>query len=410
MASPGKVLILVENLSVPFDQRVWREATALTEAGYHVSVICPKGDGFDTASREVIKDVAIYRYRAIEAREGLVSFFLEFAQALVMMMYLSIKVFFREGFDVIQICNPPDMLFLVTLPFKLFGRTVIFDHHDLAPEVYQSKRNTTESNAVHKVLLVFERLTFRFADVVMSTNESYKRVAMTRGKVREEDVIVVRNGPDLKRVVEAPPNPALKQGKPHLVFYIGTMGSQDGVDFLLRSVAHLVQERGRGDFHTVIMGGGVELEYLKRYAQELSVAEHVTFTGRVPDAAVVEALNTADVCACPDPPTPLNNISTMNKTMEYMALGKPVVAFDLVETRVSAGEAALYAAASDEKDFGDQIARLLDAPDLRAKLGAIGKERVRTTLSWEHSKKPLRAAYARAFEKARKPGLAAPLS
>jgi len=409
MALPGKVLILVENLSAPFDQRVWREATALTQASYHVSVICPKGDGFDEASREVIHGVAIYRYRAVEAREGLVSFFLEFAQALVMMAYLSLKVFFREGFDVIQICNPPDVLFLVTLPYKLLGRAVIFDHHDLSPEVYQSKRNSTESNAVHKVLLVFERLTFRFADVVMSTNETYKRVAMTRGKVPEEDVIVVRNGPDLKRVIEAPANCALKHGKPHLVFYIGTMGSQDGVDYLLRSVACLVQERGRDDFHTVIMGGGVELEHLKRYAQELGIAEHVTFTGRVPDAAVVEALNTADVCACPDPPTPLNNISTMNKTMEYMALGKPVVAFDLVETRVSAGDAALYAAGSDEKDFGDQIGRLLDDPGLRAKLGAIGKERVHTTLSWEHSTKPLRAAYHRAFEKAHKPDLAAPV-
>jgi glycosyltransferase involved in cell wall biosynthesis len=394
---------------VPFDQRVWREATALTEAGYHVSVICPKGDGFDVASHEVLHGVAIYSYRAVEARAGVVSFFVEFAQALVMMTLLTLKVFFREGFDVIQICNPPDMLFLVTLPYKLLGRTVIFDHHDLAPEVYQSKCHSTESNAVHKVLLAFERLTFRFADVVMSTNESYKRVAMTRGRVAEKDVFVVRNGPDLKRVVEAPANPGLKRGKPYLVFYIGTMGSQDGVDYLLRSVAYLIQERGRNDFHTVIMGGGVELEHLKRYAGELGITEHVTFTGRVPDAAVVEALNTADVCACPDPPTPLNSISTMNKTMEYMALGKPVVAFDLIETRVSAGDSALYAMGSDEKNFGDQIGRLLDDPDLRATLSATGRHRIHTALSWEHSKKPLRAAYRHAFEKARKPELAAPV-
>ncbi len=402
MASRGKVLLLVENLSVPFDQRVWREATALAEAGYHVSVICPKGSGFDEAPHEVIREVSIYRYRAMEARDGLVNFFLEFAQALVMMAYLSIKVFFREGFDVIQACNPPDVLFLAALPYKLLGRTFIFDHHDLAPEVYQSKRQTTDSNIVHKTLLFFERLTFRVADVVMSTNESYKRVAMTRGGVPEEDVFVVRNGPDMKRIVEAAPNPALKRGKPHLVFYIGTMGSQDGVDYLLRSVAYLVHERKRADFHTIVMGGGVELEQLKRYAGELGIADHVTFTGRVPDAAVVEALNTADVCVCPDPPTPLNGISTMNKTMEYMALGKPVVAFDLVETRVSAGEAALYAAGSDEKDFGDKIGQLLDDPALRARLGSIGKERVDSTLSWDHSKKPLRAAYYRAFKKARK--------
>lgn len=409
MALPGKVLILVENLSVPFDQRVWREATALTEAGYHVSVICPKGSGFDVASHEVIQGVAIYRYRAIEARAGLMSFFAEFLQALVMMNYLTLKVFFREGFDVIQICNPPDMLFLVTLPYKLLRRTVIFDHHDLAPEVYQSKCNSTESNAVHKLLLFFERLTFRFADVVMSTNESYKRVAMTRGMVAEERVFVVRNGPDLNRVVEAPANPGLKHGKPYLLFYIGTMGSQDGVDYLLRSVAYLIHERKRNDFHTVVMGGGVELQHLKRYACELNIGEQVTFTGRVPDAAVVEALNTADVCACPDPPTPLNSISTMNKTMEYMALGKPVVAFELVETRVSAGEAALYAKGGDERSFGDQISRLFDEPELRATLSAIGKHRIHTALSWEHSKKPLRAAYSCAFQIARKSELAAPV-
>lgn len=408
MALRGRVLILVENLSVPFDQRVWREATALTEAGYHVSVICPKGGMYDTLSREKVQGVSIYRYRAMEARAGLGSFFLEFAQALVMMTYLTAVVLRREGFHVIQLCNPPDVLFLAALPYKLLKRAIIFDHHDLAPEVYQSKCATLDSDLVHKTLLWLERLTFRAADVVMATNESYRRVALGRGGKRAEDVFVVRNGPDLGRVVETAPNPALKNGRRWLLFYIGTMGAQDGVDGLLRSVAYLVHERRRSDFQTLIMGGGVELENLKRYARELGLDAHVTFTGRVPDAAVVEALSTADVCACPDPATPLNCVSTMNKTMEYMALGKAVVSYDLEETRVSAGNAALYACNGDERDFGDKIGQLLDSAPLRARLGEIGRARVVQSLSWEHSKGPLLRAYERALRRAGRPDLAAP--
>jgi glycosyltransferase involved in cell wall biosynthesis len=404
----GKILILVENLSVPFDQRVWREATALAEAGCQVSVICPKGEQFDQAAHEVIDDVRIYRYSAFEAKEGLASYFGEFLQALVMMSLLSVRVFFREGFHVIQTCNPPDLLFLVTLPYKLLGRKVIFDHHDLSPETYQTKRESEESNFVHKLLLFFERMTFRTADVVMSTNESYKRVAMDRGGVAEADVVVVRNGPDLNRVREAPPNPELKQGKRHLVFYIGTMGSQDGVDYLLRATKHLGLDRGRDDFHTLIMGGGIELDNLKAYAAELGIEDRVTFTGRVPDEEVVEALNTADVCVCPDPKTPLNDVSTMNKTMEYMALGKAVAAFDLRETRVSAEDAALYAEGNDDKDLADKIARLLDDADLREQLGAVGRQRIDERLSWEHQKVALYRAYRLAFQKAGKPACAPP--
>lgn len=397
MASPGKVLILVENLSVPFDQRVWREATALVERGYKVSVICPKGTQFDREAYEIIQGVSIYRYDAFEASSGLGSYFFEFAQALVKMSWLAIKVFRREGFDVIQTCNPPDLLFLVTLPYKLLGRKVIFDHHDLSPETYLTKKGDRDSNLVHKLLLFFEWLTFKTANVVMSTNESYKKVAIDRGGRRAADVFVVRNGPDLKRIKEVEPDPELKRGKKHLVFYIGTMGTQDGVDFLLRAVQHLTQDDLRDDFHTIVMGGGIELETLKKYAKELNLNGSVTFTGRVPDADVVKALSTADICVCPDPKTPLNDISTMNKTLEYMAVSKPVVAFDLIETRVSAGEAALYAEDSSEKDFAEKIASLLDSPKLRAKLGACGKKRILDGLSWEHSKKHLYAAYDRAF-------------
>ncbi len=408
MASRGKVLLLVENLSVPFDQRVWREAVALADIGYQVSVVCPKGDRYDTERHVTIKGISIYRYNAFEAREGLAAYFLEYMQAIMKLSFWSWIVLFREGFHVVQICNPPDLLFLVVWPFKLMGKSVIFDHHDLSPETYQSKRKDYSSNAVHKLLLVFERWTFKIADVVMTTNESYRRIALGRGGVSEDDVVVVRNGPDLERVVEVPENPELRNGKDHLLFYVGTMGSQDGVDYLLRAVRHLVHDRKRTDFHTLIMGGGAELETLKELACELDIDNVVTFTGRVSDETLVEGLSTADICICPDPKMPLNDISTMNKTMEYMALGKPVVAFDLIETRVSAGDAALYADSDNESDLATKINELLDDRELRATLGKIGRERIHNGLSWDHSKPHLYKAYRLAFGKARKESLALP--
>ncbi len=399
MDSAGKVLILVENLSVPFDRRVWREATALTEKGYKVTVICPRGKQYDREKREVIDNISIYRCNIHEADSGLLSYMYEYGQAIVKMMWLSMVVLFKEGFDVIQMCNPPDLLFFVALPYKLLGKKIIFDHHDLSPEAYLAKVGGKKPGIVHKVLSMLERITFAVADVVMSTNESYKKVAATRGGQNEKNVVVVRNGPDLNRVRLVETNPELKRGKKHMVFYIGTMGAQDGVDFLLRSVEHLAHSSGRKDFHVLVMGGGTELEKVKRYAAELKIDDVVEFTGRVTDEKVVEALSTADVCVCPDPKTGLNDISTMNKTLEYMAVAKPVVAYDLKETRVSAGDAALYATANDEKDFADKIAQLFDSEDLRRQLGQIGKERIEQGLSWEHSKKKLYEAYALALGK-----------
>ncbi|MHC4170386.1 MAG: glycosyltransferase family 4 protein [Planctomycetota bacterium] len=397
--SAGRVLILVENLSVPFDRRVWREATALTEKGYQVTVICPRGKQYDRKKHEVIDNISIYRCNIHEADTGLLSYIYEYTQAIVKMMFLSIVVFFKEGFDVIQTCNPPDLLFFVALPYKLLGRKIIFDHHDLSPETYLAKVGNQKPGITHRILSILERITFATADVVMSTNESYKQIATSRGGRDQRNVIVVRNGPDLKRVRTVKENPELRRGKKHLIFYIGTMGAQDGVDFLLRSVEHLVHDSGRKDFHVLVMGGGTELDKVKDYASELAIDDVTEFTGRVPDERVIEALSTADVCVCPDPKTQLNDISTMNKTLEYMALAKPLVAFDLKETRVSAGDAALYAAANDEKDFADKIAELLDSEDLRRKLGETGRQRIEQGLSWEHSKKRLYEAYALALGK-----------
>jgi len=400
MASPGRVLILVENLSVPFDRRVWREAQALTERGYRVAVICPRGKEFDRRSREVIDGISIYRYKGFEATEGVWGYFLEYAIALMKMFALSIQVYCKEGFDVIQTCNPPDVLCFLALPYKLLGRKVIFDHHDLSPELYLTKTGNGGSKGVWQLLRLFERLTFATADVVLSTNESYRKIAMDRGRRAAADVLVVRNGPETNGMKEVPADESLRKGKRFLLYYVGTMGVQDGVDYFLRSIHYLREKRRRDDFHAVIMGGGTELENLKRYARDLKIGDSVTFTGRVPDADVVTALATADVCVCPDPESPLNDVSTMTKTLEYMAMGKPVVAFDLAETRVSAGEAALYAANNDECAFGDRIAELLDSADLRCELGRIGKTRIANGLSWEHSKEHLWKAYERAFGKA----------
>jgi glycosyltransferase involved in cell wall biosynthesis len=393
----ARVLIIVENLSMPFDRRAWREAESLARAGYQVSVISPKGDSRDDSSREVIDGIAIYRYRSFEARSGLLSYLIEYGHAVLMILVLSFVVHFRRGFDVIQICNPPDVLFLAIWPFKLIGKKIIFDHHDLSPELYLAKDGGGR-RVVARILLALERQTFRFADVVISANDSYKALALSRGGQPESKVFVVRNGPELKRIRSVEPDPSLRQGKEHLLSYVGMMGSQDGVDYLLRSIRILSTELGRDDFHVIVMGGGPELPYLERYARELGVDHLMTFTGLMADPdRLYRGIATASVCLCPDPMTELNDNSTMAKVLEYMAFGKPVVAFDLKETRVSAGAGALYVTPNEEEEFARRIDELLDSPELRERLGRIGRERIHGGLAWDHSEKQLLAAYETAL-------------
>ncbi len=400
----GKVLILVENLSVPFDRRPWREAVSLKEAGCQVSVICPKGRDRDTASREEIDDIAIYRFSLLEAQGGLLAYALEYAYALLMMFYLSCVVWLQRGFDVIQICNPPDLLFLLTLPFKLLGKKMVFDHHDLSPEVWIAKGGQEEvgehPGMVYKVLLALERLTFYFADAVMSTNASYKKLAVERGRKREEEVFVVRNGLSLDQIKTVAPNTTFKEGKTYLISYVGMMGAQDGVDYLLRAVAHLRHELGRTDFHVRLMGDGPELNALQRLSNDLEIADLLTFTGRITHDACLEGIASADVCVCPDPKIGLNDKSTLVKVMEYMSLGKPTVAFDLTETRYSAGESALYATPNEIDAFAGHLDALLSDADARERLGAIARERVVEGLAWDHSKEHMFDAYRLAFNKA----------
>lgn len=386
---PRRVLIIVENLPVPFDRRVWSEATALQRAGYEVSVICPRTEAAPK-SNEVLDGVHIWRHPLGFEAEGALGFLLEYGVALFWETVLAWRILFARGFDVIHLCNPPDLLFLVALPFKLLGKKVIFDHHDLNPELYEAKFG--KRGFFWKLLTAAERMTFAAADISIATNESYRRIAIERGGMPEDRVFVVRSGPNLNRVKEVPADPSWKKGRPYLVAYVGVMGAQEGIDLLLETVRHLI-DGGRTDIQFVLVGSGPSFEGLRAQAKALGVEDYVTFTGRVDDATLLSALSTAEVCVNPDRPNEMNDKSTMNKIMEYMALGKPIVQFDLTEGRFSAQDASLYARNGDIADFAEKITGLLDDPQKRAAMGAFGRARVRSELSWPHEEPKLLAAY-----------------
>lgn len=391
---PRRVLIIVENLPSPFDRRVWQEATTLRQHGYEVSIICPTGKGY-TEKYEEIDGIHIYRHNLPLEADGALGYLLEYSTALFWEFYLSFKVLFTRGFDVIHACNPPDLIFIVGGFFRLFGKQFLFDHHDINPELYEAKFGRRDF--FWKLMVWCERLTFKTAKVSIATNESYKRIAIERGGMAPEDVYVVRSGPKLDRLKIIDPVPALKQGRQYLVGYVGVMGKQEGIDYLLRAVRHIVFDKQRTDVHFGLVGGGTELEELKRYAVELGVGDYVTFTDRVPDQELLEMLNTADICVNPDVANEMNDKSTMNKIMEYMALAKPIVQFDLTEGRFSAGEASLYANKNDEIDLADKIVELLDDPDKRKQMGEFGRNRVINELEWEYEVPKLLAAYEALF-------------
>lgn len=392
MASPGKVLIIVENLPVPFDRRVWMEAVTLRRSGYEVSVICPVGKGAERTYEE-IQGIHIYRHPLPPERSSPLGYIREYWWAISREFRLARRVWKeRGGFDLIHICNPPDLLFLVALRYKLLrGVRVIFDQHDLNPELYEAKFGRRD--LFYQALRLAEKLTFRTADAVIATNESYRDIALGRGGKRPEEVFVVRSGPDLSRFALRPADPAWRGGARFLVGYVGVMGEQEGIDLLLAAVRELVHVRGRTDFRFMLIGGGPAVPEMKRLAAEMGVAEYVEFAGRVPDEELIARLSSCDVCVNPDPKTPFNDRSTMNKILEYMALGKPIVQFDLLEGRRSAGEASLYAAPNDPADFAARIEALLADPAERARRGEIGYARMRDELEWRHQIPRLQAAY-----------------
>lgn len=376
------VCIVVQNLPVPFDRRVWLECQALRDHGYEVSVVCPKGNG--DPDYQVLDGIHLFKYRAFPPITRQVMFVAEYAYSILATLLNLVKAWKRQPFGIVQVCNPPDVLWAAVAPFKLlFGVTMVFDQHDLCPELYQS-RFAEPSALPYRALLLTERITYALSQHVIATNGSYRRLALRRGRKCEADVTVVRSGPDPSKMCHGEPDPSLRRGYQYLLAYLGVMGPQDGVDLALRAMHHIVHNRGRSDVALTLIGDGDAAKDLRRLAAELRLDGHVEFTGRAPDALVARILSTADIGLSPDPKNPLNDVSTMNKTMEYMSFELPVVAFDLIETRVSAGEAAAYAEPNLVEHYADVILDLLDDETRRKNMGASGRRRIEDLLAWRH--------------------------
>ena len=392
----GRVLIIVENLSVPFDRRVWSEAISLLRNGYDVSVICPK-DKKAQRSFEIIEGIHIYRHWVPQEVSGIAGYLIEYGAALFLEFILSVRVLLTRGFDVIHGCNPPDTIFVIGGFYKLaFGKRFIFDHHDLNPELYEAKFR--RRGFLWRLQILLERWTFRSADVSIATNESFRSVAIARGGMSPDRAFVVRTGPNLTRVRLLPPDEEWKMGRKFMVAYVGMIGNQDGLELLIDAVLHIRAQRKRDDVQFVIVGDGPELESIMKLASSAELDDVMTFVGRVEDdRKLFTILSTADVCLNPDRPNSVNDKSTTIKIMEYMALGKPIVQFDLTEGRNSAGDASLYARNDDTADFGDKVLELLDDPEKSRRMGELGQRRVREVLAWEHEEKKLLAAYETAF-------------
>ena len=405
MASRGRVLHLSENLTLPFDRRVWMELNALAAAGWEVSAICPMGDG-GTEPYEVLNGIRIWRYPAPPATSGFLSYAWEFLYCWLRTAHLVLRAYLRHGFDVIHTANPPDTFWAIALPFKASGVKFVFDHHDLCPELYLSRFGERRAGSLpHRVLGWLERMQFRTADLVISTNESYRQVALGRGGKRPEEVFVVRSGPSRQRFgTIRQPEPALRRGRSHLVAYLGVMAPQDGVDHLVRAAHVIVHDRKRDDVSFTFVGAGDSFDELRALVKTLGLESCCEFTGRIPDADVERVLATADVCVSPDPRNPLNDVSTMNKVLEYMACAKPVVCYDLREHRYSAGEGAAYARADDVHDLAAQVVALLDDPARRERMGAYNRERFLSQMAWEHNAGTLIEAYERRCVTARRNG------
>lgn len=392
MPKINKVLMLVENTPAPLDRRVWAEAKTLRDAGYQVSIICPKGNGQDEETYICIDDIAIYRYRLPAISNKYMTYAAEYGVALWMTFLISIKVLFERGFDVIHAANPPDIFFLIGLFYRPFGKKYIFDQHDLAPEMFKVKFQG-RMQWLYQLQLFLEACSYRAAHVVITSNASQKRIAVERGHCDPNRVFVVRNGPNLQQMKPVRPELELKGSRLYLLAYVGLISVQDGVEYALYALDELVHKRGHQDVSLVLMGDGDNAPALHALADKLDLNEYVNFTGWTESKDVLRYLTVADVGLVPDPQNGLNEYSTMIKTMEYMAMGKPVVAFDLAETHFSAQEAALYAEPNRVEDFADKIEALLANEELRLKMGAIGRKQVEEELNWDHSKKNLLLAY-----------------
>jgi glycosyltransferase involved in cell wall biosynthesis len=395
-AKRKRVLMLLQNAPYPFDSRVRREATTLTSNGIEVTLICP---GIKKQRLYEIHDgVRIYRFQRPPEASGLLGYLFEYGYSIIVIFSISLFVLLRHGFDAVHAHCPPDAFVFIAAFYKILGKRFTYDHHDLSPELYNTKSGGKGNRLIYQILVLLERLSCRLADRVIATNESYKNVEMQRGGIPEERITIVRNGPDMKRMQRVESDPELRAKAKTLLGYVGVLGEQDGLDYLLRAVNHLVYEMDVKDLFCVIIGKGAMLPYLKKLALELRVDDYVWFTEYVPDEDMIRFLSTVDICVDPDPSNPFNDRCTMIKILEYMALGKPIVAFDLPEHRISAQEAAYYAKPNDETDFARQIMALTDDPKQREKMGQIGKSRIAEGLSWAHQSASLIEAYEKLFK------------
>lgn len=402
----GSILMLVENF-FPGDPRVRHEAFTLVEAGYRVSVIALRRSG--ERWRENVNGVHVYRvphvhiFKKSTARKSralvalyriksALGYILEYMYITSICLLLAPVIGIINRADAVHAHNPPNSLFLVGLVFKLLGKKYVFDHHDLSPELYLSKYGI-KGGLIHKILVLEERLCIRLADMVIATNESYKDIEIRRGGVTPEKIFIVRNGPVHEEIHFTEVDQQLRTENKHVLVYVGAMGPQDGVDYLLRAVHHLVYKLNRQDFICIVIGPGDALQDLRHMSKELNVSDFVRLTGYIPKADLLRYLSSADICLDPNPSSPLNDSSTWIKVMEYMVMGKPVVSFDLKETRYTAGDAALYVPPNSEEAFAEAILKLMDDPELRIEMGRRGKKRIQEELAWEHTSKNLLAAY-----------------
>jgi glycosyltransferase involved in cell wall biosynthesis len=397
------ILIIVENLPVPFDRRVWMEATTLRASGYEVSVICPEGKDFNKKF-EVLEGIRIYRYPTPPPTMNKLSYAWEFPYCWVQSLRLAGRAWRDRHFAAIHACNPPDTFFGIGLLYKLLHRTkFVYDQHDLCPELYLSRFGGGRA-FYFGLLRVLEWATYRTADMVISTNESYKEHAADVGSFPSDRIFVVRSGPKASLMSPIEPRPELKRGRKFLVCYLGVMAPQDGVDYLLRSIRHVVDVVKRRDIHFALIGSGDSFPAVRQLRDDLGLADFVEMTGRIPDEDVAEYLSTADLCVCPDPLNPLNDVSTMNKVLEYMTFGRAMVSFDLKESHYSAQDGALYATPNDEIEFGERIIQLIDDEKKREEMGRRNRERVKSELSWEHTSRELLSAYGFLFGDRSGPG------
>jgi len=379
---------------MPLDRRVWQEATTLRDAGHTVSVICPVGGKY-TAPYELLEGIHVFRHPLPLEADGALGYAAEYITALFWEAWLSFNVLHKVGFDLIQACNPPDTIFLIAGFFRLFGKPFIFDHHDINPELYEAKFG--KRGFFHRLLTLLERWTFRTADVSIATNATFKDIAVTRGGMNPDRVFIVRSIPDLRRFRRIDPDAALRKGRKTLLGYVGIMGAQDGVDLLVEAMADIVHTQGRTDVQCAVVGSGTELPALKALAAARQVEDYVTFTGFRSGDQLLASFSAFDVGVIPDPKNVYNDKISMNKVFEYMTMGIPFAAFDLDETRRTAGDAGLYAPDNSPKELAARLLRLADDADLRARMGGIGKARAAAELVWEREREQLLAAYDLAF-------------